>query len=98
VQTFEATLDKARDILQEAAPSRLRGAANNKQIFRTWTSCELESLLKRAHLVHRARERSDLTAVEVRHLCVKELLRQGFLTRTPWGEYKPASEVLEQAS
>ena len=97
VQTFEQMLEKARDILTEATAERIRIVANGKRTIRPWTSGELDKLLKKKHLVHRVRAASGSSS-KVRHDCVKELLRQKFLVKTSWGDYKVAPEVLAQAS
>lgn len=98
IQTFSQTLEKARELLQEAAPSRVRIVVNDKKIVRAWTSKELDVLLIKGHLVHRSRELSHLSPHDVRRLCVKELLKESFLVRDRFGEYKVASEQIAQAS
>lgn len=91
-------LEKAREILRDAAPSRIRRVVNDKVTIRPWTGKELDEVLKKGHLVHRKRELATLPPDEVRRLCVKELLREGFLVRNKWGEYEIASELIAQAS
>ena len=98
VQTLSATIDKSKEILLEASTGRVRRLANNKRSVRPCTSEELEKLLKTKHVVHSSRERTDWSDGDVRRYCVRELLKEGFLNQTPWGEYKVAPERLVLAS
>ena len=98
VQTLACALDKCREVLVEASHARTRRLVNNKSSIRPWTGVELEKLLKSRHVVHRSRERSDWSAEEVRHYCVRELLKEGFLKKMPWGEYQVAPKQLAIAS
>lgn len=93
-QTYEQTLEKARDILRKAAPSRVMRVSDTKQIFDTWSSEQLKKLFEEKHLVHAVREMSALDEDEVQWRCVRDLLKEGFLIKMPWDGYKPAPAIM----
>ena len=97
VQTFDQMLAKAHNILTDAIADRTGIATNSKRTVRLWSGEQLDAFLKDKHLVHSKRKMSG-TDAEIRHACVKELLRQKFLVKTSWGDYKVAPEVMAQAS
>ena len=97
-QTQDDMLVRARDVLKEVAPSRVRLLVNNKPSFRPLKSAELKKVLKDGGVVRANRELSHLTKDEAIRHCVKLLLREGSLELNKWGEFTITTEALAQVS